>query len=239
MKIAVSGKGGVGKTTVSATLAHLYAQESRKVIAADVDPDANLGLALGFPEEVLDEILPISTMRKMISERTNASPDRTFYKLNPKVNDLVDLYGREHNGVRLIALGTVETAGGGCVCPENTMLRMLLMDLVLAKKDVVILDMEAGLEHLGRGTASGMDQFVVVIEPGARSVQTYKNVKRLADEAFIRAQIPESELLGIIHFNENVMNADRSNVSPFDNSAQLVSEIITIKTKLDALDSLT
>lgn len=134
MKIAVSGKGGVGKTTVSATLAHLYAQESRKVIAADVDPDANLGLALGFPEEVLDEILPISTMRKMISERTNASPDRTFYKLNPKVNDLVDLYGREHNGVRLIALGTVETAGSGCVCPENTMLRMLLMDLVLAKK---------------------------------------------------------------------------------------------------------
>ena len=222
MKIAVSGKGGVGKTTVSATLAHLYAQESRKVIAADVDPDANLGLALGFPEEVLDEIVPISTMRKMISERTNASPDRTFYKLNPKVNDLVDLYGREHNGVRLIALGTVETAGGGCVCPENTMLRMLLMDLVLAKKDVVILDMEAGLEHLGRGTASGMDQFVVVIEPGARSVQTYKNVKRLAqqlgiprigvvankvrneaDEAFIRSQIPESELLGIIHFNED------------------------------------
>lgn len=233
MKIAVSGKAGVGKTTVSATLAHLYAQESRKVIAADVDPDANLGLALGFPEEVLDEIVPISTMRKMISERTNASPDRTFYKLNPKVNDLVDLYGREHNGVRLIALGTVETAGGGCVCPENTMLRMLLMDLVLAKKDVVILDMEAGLEHLGRGTASGMDQFVVVIEPGARSVQTYKNVKRLAqqlgiprigvvankvrneaDEAFIRSQIPESELLGIIHFNEDVMNADRSNVSP-------------------------
>lgn len=184
MKIAVSGKGGVGKTTVSATLAHLYAQESRKVIAADVDPDANLGLALGFPEEVLDEILPISTMRKMISERTNASPDRTFYKLNPKVNDLVDLYGREHNGVRLIALGTVETAGGGCVCPENTMLRMLLMDLVLAKKDVVILDMEAGLEHLGRGTASGMDQFVVVIEPGARSVQTYKNVKRLCSSEF-------------------------------------------------------
>ena len=110
MKIAVSGKGGVGKTTVSATLAHLYAQEGRKVIAADVDPDANLGLALGFPEEVLDEILPISAMRKMISERTNASLDRTFYKLNPKVNDLVDLYGREYNGVRLITLGTVETA---------------------------------------------------------------------------------------------------------------------------------
>jgi len=258
MKIAVTGKGGVGKTTISAVLARLYAEEGKKVFAVDVDPDANLGLALGFSEEELESITPISKMRRLIEERTGADKSNTFYKVNPKVDDIPEIYGKENNGVRLLVLGTVETAGGGCVCPENTMLRMLLMDLVLAKKDVVILDMEAGLEHLGRGTASGMDQFVVVIEPGARSVQTYKNVKRLAqqlgvprigvvankvrnetDEAFIRAQIPESELLGIIHFNEDVMNADRSNVSPFDNSAQLVSEIITIKTKLDALDSLT
>lgn len=119
MKIAVTGKGGVGKTTISASLAHLYAAEGRKVIAVDADPDANLGLALGFPENLLDEIVPITSMRKMISERTNASPDRTFYRLNPKVDDIPELYRREYDGVRLLVLGTVETAGGGCVCPEN------------------------------------------------------------------------------------------------------------------------
>ncbi len=252
MKIAVSGKGGVGKTTVSATLAHLYAEEGRKVIAADVDPDANLGLALGFPEEILDEIVPISSMRKLIAERTNATPDKTYYRLNPKVNDLVRLYGKEYNGVRLITLGTVETAGGGCVCPEHAMLRMLLMDLVLSKKDIAILDMEAGLEHLGRGTASGMDQFIIVIEPGARSVQTYKNVKRLAkqlgikrigvvankirndeDKAFICSRIPADELLGVLHFNQNVIDADRGGLSPFANSEQLVSELRAIKANID------
>ena len=255
MKIAVTGKGGVGKTTVAATLAHLYAQEGCKVIAADADPDANLGLALGFPEDVLDAIVPISAMKKLIAERTSSGPDKPFYRLNPKVNDLVDLYGREHGGVKLITLGTVETAGGGCVCPEHTMLRLLMMDLVLSKKDVVILDMEAGLEHLGRGTTSGMDQFIVVIEPGARSVQTYRNVKRLAqqlgikrigvvankvrnesDEAFVRSRIPADELLGVIHFNQDVIDADRSCISPYDNSELLVREIQALKAKLDALE---
>ena len=252
MKIAVSGKGGVGKTTVSATLAYLYAREGRKVIAADVDPDANLGLALGFPQTVLDEIVPISVMKELIDQRTNVSADRKLYKLNPQVNDMVELYGREHNGVQLITLGTIDTAGGGCVCPEHTFLRMLLNDLVLAREDVVILDMEAGLEHLGRGTSAGMDWFVVVIEPGARSVQTYKNVKRLAqqlgvrrigvvanklwdqaDEAFIRSQIPEEELLGLIHYHEGVMIADRSGSAPFDNDPQLIDELLAVKKKLD------
>lgn len=252
MKLAVTGKGGVGKTTLAATLAHLYAAEGRKVIAADADPDANLGLALGFPENVLNEIVPISAMKKLIAERTGTDADKTFYRLNPKVNDLVDLYGREHGGVRLLTLGTVETAGGGCVCPEHTLLRLLTMDLVLAKKDVVILDMEAGLEHLGRGTTSGMDRLIAVIEPGARSVQTYKNVKRLAlqlgirrigvvanklrnaeDEDFILARIPQDELLGMLHNHADVMDADRSGLPPFETSAALVAEVRAIKAKLD------
>lgn len=252
MKIAVTGKGGVGKTTFAATLARLYAQEGRPVLAADVDPDANLGLALGFSEEELEEIVPITKMRKLIEERTGANEDNTFYRINPKVSDIPDTYGKMCNGVRLLVLGTVDTAGSGCVCPEHVMLKRIINNLVLHREDVVILDMEAGLEHLGRGTTSGMDQFVVVIEPGARSIQTYANVKRLAsdlgvkqvrvvankvrdekDEEFIRARIPEEDLLGFIHYNSEVIDADRNGSSPYDYSPKAVEEIRKIKQIID------
>lgn len=252
MKIAVTGKGGVGKTTFAATLARLYAEEGRHVLAADVDPDANLGLALGFSEEELDSIVPISKMRKLVEERTGASPDNKFYRINPKVDDIPDAYGKVCNGVKLLVLGTVETGGAGCVCPEHVMLKRIINNLVLHRGDVVVLDMEAGLEHLGRGTTEGMDQFIVVIEPGARSVQTYKNVKRLAkdlgvaqvrvvankvrnaeDEEFIRNKIPAEDLLGMIHYNTEVMDADRQGKSPYDFSETVTSEIKKIKDKID------
>ena len=253
MKIAITGKGGVGKTTFAATLARLYAEEGRTVLAADVDPDANLGLALGFPDEVLDSIVPISKMRKLIEERTGAGADNTFYTLNPKVDDIPDTYSKKYNGVKLLTLGTVETGGGGCVCPEHVMLKRILSFLSLRSKDVVIMDMEAGLEHLGRGTCAGMEQFVVVIEPGARSVQTYKNVKRLAedlgvkqvrvvankvrgteDEEYIRSKIPAEDLLGFIHYNAEVIDADRQGKSPYDFSQVAVDEIRKIKAILDS-----
>lgn len=252
MKIAVTGKGGVGKTTFAATLARLYADEGRKVLAADVDPDANLGLALGFSEEALDSIVPISRMRRLVEERTGASAENQFYKLNPKVDDIPDKYGKTCNGVKLLVLGTVETGGSGCVCPEHVMLKRIINNLVLHRDDVVILDMEAGLEHLGRGTTESMDQFIVVIEPGARSVQTYKNVKRLAhdlgvnqvrvvankvrgeeDEAFIRSKIPAEDLLGIIHYSSEVIDADRKGCSPYDFSRKATDEIRAIKAKID------
>ena len=239
MKIAVTGKGGVGKTTFAATLARLYAQEGKHVLAADVDPDANLGLALGFSEEDL--------------ERTGANDQNQFYKLNPKVDDIPDAYSKTCNGVKLLVLGTVETAGSGCVCPEHVMLKRIINHLVLRSNDVVILDMEAGLEHLGRGTTEGMDQFIVVIEPGARSIQTYKNVKRLAaelgvrqvrvvankvrnedDEAFIRSKIPQEDLLGFIHYNSEIIDADRQGRSPFDVSPNAKAEISIIKSRIDA-----
>ena len=244
MKIAVTGKGGVGKTTFAATLARLYADEGKKVLAADVDPDANLGLALGFDEETLDSIVPISRMRKLVEERTGANSQNQFYKLNPKVDDIPDTYGKTCNGVKLLVLGTVETGGGGCVCPENTILKRIISNLVLQRDDVVILDMEAGLEHLGRGTTSGMDQFIVVIEPGARSIQTYRNVKRLAlelgvkqvrvvaskirdekDEQFILEKIPAEDFLGFIHYHPSIMEADRLGKSPYDCSPELVKEV--------------
>lgn len=253
MKIAVTGKGGVGKTTFAATLARLYAAEGRKVLAADVDPDANLGLALGFDEETLDSIIPISRMRKLVEERTGANSENQFYRLNPKVDDIPDTYGKVCNGVKLLVLGTVETGGGGCVCPEHVMLKRIINNMVLHRDDVVIMDMEAGLEHLGRGTTESVDQFIVVIEPGARSIQTYKNVKRLAsdlgvkqvrvvankvrnedDEAFVHSKIPEEDLLGFIHYNKEVIDADRKGSSPYDFSKTAVDEIRAIKEKMDA-----
>jgi CO dehydrogenase maturation factor len=254
MKIAITGKGGVGKTTFAATLARLYADEGRKVLAADVDPDANLGLALGFDEETLDSIVPISRMRKLVEERTGANDQNGFYRLNPKVDDIPDTYGKTCNGVKLLVLGTVETGGGGCVCPEHVMLKRIINNMILHRDDVVIMDMEAGLEHLGRGTTESVDQFIVVIEPGARSIQTYKNVKRLAadlgvknvrvvankvrneeDEAFVMEKIPKEDLLGFIHYNTEVMDADRQGKSPYDFSKTVTDEIIKIKNKIDQL----
>ena len=252
MKVAITGKGGVGKTTLSSTLARLYADEGRTVLAADVDPDANLGLALGLSQEEVDEIIPISKMRDLAKERTGASDDNKFYKLNPYVADIPEKFARSVNGVKLLVMGTVDVGGSGCVCPEHVMLKSVLSNLTYRKNDVVIMDMEAGLEHLGRGTAMNMDQFVVVIEPGARSVQTYRNVKRLAndlgvkrvrvvankirdekDEEFIRNAIPAEDFLGFIHYNLEIMDADRNGQSPYDYSPKAIEEIRKIKDILD------
>ena len=252
MKVAITGKGGVGKTTFSATLARLYADEGRQVLAADVDPDANLGLALGLSEEEVNAIVPISKMKELAKERTAANASNTFYKLNPQVSDLPDKLSRDINGVKLLVMGTVDTGGSGCVCPEHVMLKAILSSLVFRKDDVVIMDMEAGLEHLGRGTASCMDQFVVVIEPGARSIQTYTRIKELAkdigitrvrvvankvrdesDREFIRSRIPEEDLLGFVSYNTEVIDADRRGLSPYDCSPTALEEIRAIKAKLD------
>ena len=252
MKVAITGKGGVGKTTLASTLARLYAAEGRTVLAADVDPDANLGLALGLSEKEVNSIVPVSKMKELARERTAANASNTFYKLNPEVSDLPDKLAKEVNGVRLLVMGTVDTGGSGCVCPEHVMLKALLSSLVFRKDDVVIMDMEAGLEHLGRGTASMMDQFIVVIEPGARSIQTYTRVKELArdigitqvrvvankirdesDRAFIRSRIPADDLLGFISYSDEVIEADRRGASPYDCSPAALEEIRAIKDKID------
>ena len=252
MKVAITGKGGVGKTTLASTLARLYADEGRTVLAADVDPDANLGLALGLSQEQVDSIVPISRMRTLVEERTGATDANRFFKLNPYVADIPDKYARDINGVKLLVMGTVDVGGSGCVCPEHVMLKAILSSLTFRKDDVVIMDMEAGLEHLGRGTASNMDQFIVVVEPGARSVQTYRNVKRLArdlgvkqvrvvankvrndeDEAYVRSVIPAEDFLGCIRYNTEVIDADRMGKSPYDFSPTAIDEIRNIKAILD------
>ena len=252
MKIAVTGKGGVGKTTFAACLARLYADEGRKVLCADVDPDANLGLALGFKEEDLEKITPITEMKDLIKQRTHADEFERFFKINPKVDDLPDRLSYEINGVKLLLMGTVKVGGQGCVCPEHVILKRLLSHLIIQRDEVVIMDMEAGLEHLSRGTTDLVDQFIVVVEPGARSIQTYHSVQRLAkdlgvakvsvvankvrdekDEAFIRENVPEEDLLGMVHLNGAVSDADRACDSPYDTAPETVEEIRRIKEKID------
>ena len=167
------------------------------------------------------------------------------------MDDIPDAYSKTCNGVKLLVLGTVETAGSGCVCPEHVMLKRIINHLVLRSNDVVILDMEAGLEHLGRGTTEGMDQFIVVIEPGARSIQTYKNVKRLAgelgvrqvrvvankvrnedDETFIRSKIPQGDLLGFIHYNSRNNRCRPSGKITVDVVSERKAEISIIKSRI-------
>ncbi|AEF83878.1 carbon monoxide dehydrogenase accessory protein CooC [Treponema primitia ZAS-2] len=255
MKIAITGKGGVGKTTLAAVLARLYAAENRTVLAVDVDPDANLGLALGFTEEEVAAITPISKMSDLIAERTGSNKDTfgKFFKINPKVDDIPELFAREKNGVKFLVMGTVETGGGGCVCPEHVMVKRVISHLVVARDEVVIMDMEAGLEHLGRGTAGMVDRFIVVIEPGERSIQTYHKVKSLAadlgvmavsvvaskvrskdDEEYLKARIPAEDLFGFISYNEEIIDADRRGVSPYDTSGKAKAEIMKIKERIDA-----
>ena len=250
VKIAVTGKGGVGKTTLVSILAELFAREGKNVLAVDVDPDSNLGLALGFTVEELSNITPISEMTDLIAERTGSTKDSfgKFFKINPQVSDIPDKFAREKNGVKLLVMGTVETGGGGCVCPEHVMLKRIISHLVVDEDSLVIMDMEAGLEHFGRATAGMVDFFIVVTEPGARSIQTYHRIKQLAgdlgihkvyvvgnkvrsedDREFIRSRVEEDDLLGFISYSDEVIEADKREGSPFETGESVLREVEAIR----------
>ena len=256
MKLAISGKGGVGKTTLAALLAWLYAQEGRSVLAIDADPDANLGSALGIERSVLDRIVPIAEMKDLIEERTGARPGSSggFFRLNPRVDDIPERFSAEKDGVRLLVMGTVKQGGGGCICPESVLLKSLVRHLLIGRRDVVILDMEAGIEHLGRGTAGAVDAFIVVVEPGRRSLQTAEAIKRLAsdigiprcyvvgskvrdesDRLFIAENLPGFEILGHISFDPAIVEADLKGLAVYESAPRAVVEARAIKKKLDSL----
>jgi len=181
MKLAVAGKGGVGKTTLAALLAQVYADKGRDVLAVDADPSPCLAGALGFPPDMLEELCPISEMDDLIHERTGAKPGTVggFFTLNPRVDDIPDRFSVKHRGVRLLEMGSVDIGGLGCICPESALLKTLFNHLLFRKDDVLILDMYAGVEHLGRATVDFVDALLVVAEPTRRSVGTVKQIKKL------------------------------------------------------------
>ncbi|HET6516126.1 MAG TPA: carbon monoxide dehydrogenase accessory protein CooC [Thermodesulfovibrionales bacterium] len=253
MKLAITGKGGVGKTTLSAVLSHLYAAEGRRVIAVDADPDANLAAALGIPSDKASKIRPIAEMTDVIEERMGARPGSSggVFKLNPKVDDIPEEFGYRAGNIVLLVTGKSKEAASGCYCPENVFLRRLLRHLVLNRDEIVIVDMEAGIEHLTRGTTEAVDGFIVVVEPGQRSIQTANTVKELAtglgvkkvfvvankvrgeeDLEFIRKQLPDAHLLGSVRFSHEIMESDIAGISPF-NTKSAVDDISKIKAVLE------
>ena len=254
MKLAITGKGGVGKTTLASLLARLYAAEGNTVLAIDANPDANLASAIGLPQEQAQRITPIAEMEELIEERTGAKPgtQAPFFKLNPQVDDIPDRFSATLNGIKLLIMGTVKKGGGGCMCPESALLRNLLNHLLLRRSEVVIMDMDAGVEHLGRGTALAVDAFIIVVEPGRRSIQTAEAIKNLAqdlgiekcyvvgskttsdaDRRFIIDNMPGFEVLGFINYNPMIIEADLKGMSVFDAAPEAVAEARTIKQRLE------
>jgi len=254
-KIAISGKGGVGKTTLAALLAHIYAEQGRRVVAIDADPAGGLAEALGFPPDLVAQVTPVAEMEELIYERTGAKPGTSggFFSLNPRVDDIPDRFSVSHRGIRFLRLGTIESGGSGCICPESALLRALVTHLLLYRDEMMVLDMEAGVEHLGRATARAVDAFLVLIEPGRRSLATAGRVRELAadiginhvyavgnkvrgdkDWAFIQEASPVP-VLGYLSANSELTEADLQGKGVFDAAPRAVGEAREIVAALEAL----
>ena len=246
MKIAVSGKGGSGKTTVSALLARTLAGEGRTVFAVDADPTANLGSMLGLPRDQWP--VPISQMKDLIKERTGTNGNYgTYFKINPDVRDLPDRFSRTVNGVRLLTLGGVAHGGAGCICPESALLKSLITHLLLRPGEFVVIDMEAGIEHLGRATAQAVTIMLIVVNPGQQSIQTAQTIRRLARDiqitrlgVVLNKVTPETDVekliadldglpvLGRLSYDPRIVQADIEGASPFTGDERQSKEIHAI-----------
>ncbi len=258
LKLAIGGKGGVGKTTFTSLIARCIADmdKSKRVIAIDADPVANLAAGLGIPDD--QPITPVAELSDLIAERTGAQPGTMggFFTLNPKVDDIPDRFSIEKDGVKLLVMGTVKTGGSGCICPESTILKALMNHLVLFRNEVVIMDMEAGVEHLGRATSGSVDALVIVVNPGKRSRVAAEKIRKLGsdigikrivvlgnrikseeDKDLIRESLSDFQLLGFLPEMEEISEADRKGVRPFDDITKLPDEFKRIAEKLIEMGS--
>lgn len=229
MKLAITGKGGTGKSTIAGILTHYYKNDGYKVLAVDADPDANLASAIGIPAEKASSIIPISEQRKLIKERTGADPGQfgQLFKMNPTVHDIPDEFCIDYQGIKLLVMGAIRKGGSGCACPENVLLRSLLSEIILNRDEVIIVDMEAGIEHLGRATARSIDKMIIIVEPGSRSISTAKTIMRMAKEIAIQSfvivgnkiqdekqkdwiskKFSQDQILGMISYHEIIRDAD-------------------------------
>ncbi len=253
MKLAISGKGGVGKTTLSALLAQYYADQGRDVLAVDGDPSPCLAGALGLPPELRAKLSPIAEMDQLIEERTGAKPGASggFFTLNPRVDDIPERFSVTHRNVRLLESGSVDLGGSGCICPESAMLKTLFTHLLFREDDILILDMYAGVEHLGRATVDFVDAMVVVVEPTQRSLGTAAQIKKLAadiglnrlwmvgnkvrteeENEFLERESPGMPLLGILPMDLGVLDADRLGEPVYDHVPSLKQAAAEIAQKL-------
>jgi CO dehydrogenase maturation factor len=254
MKIAISGKGGVGKTMLASLLSVVFAESGYSVLAIDADPNINLAAAFGLPNS--EKLTPISRMDDLIEERTGARPGQMapYFKLNPKVDDLPEKCSLQYDGIKIMVMGPVKAAGTGCYCPEGALLQALVSHLLLEANQVVILDMEAGIEHLTRGTAKGVDKLIIVVEPSMRSVSTGRRVRDLAleiglqnvgvvankirserEKDFIVAKMADFEVLGFIPYDEAMVEADLAGLPLVNSSARVMAEVRSIAARLDKL----
>ncbi len=244
MKIAITGKGGVEKSTTVALMARLLKERGKKVIVIDADPDMNSASLLGVPDS--DRIVPIRELKELIAERTGTEVGRPapFFTMNPKVDDIPEKYCVEHQGVKLLVMGTIQRGGGGCACPENAFLKSLLGHLIINRDEWVLLDMEAGIEHLGRGTAIGVDEMIVVVEPSKTSIETAHRIKKLSkdigirilkivgnkvrddtDRTFLKKELGDFDVLGYIEYDDSIRRMNLGQISAMEVDGKPLEQI--------------